>query len=569
MRHPVQGVLAGTARAAGSAVFAAAIFSPVCAKADTILWVDDSSGNIGQVDINTQSVVAGSVHSTGLSLTDIAFGSTGTLYGTTWTGLYSINQSTGAATSLGSYSDGELFNALVGSSGPDLLGAGQFTAKVYSINPSSPGNPPVFSSSPGAADGDLAFSGSKLYEVINPFAPATLADVTDGTVVGLLHTGAATYGSVFGLADDGTTMYAVDGTEVFSVDLANAAMTPLFDYSLNENGQHLGAGFGSAFINEGSSGPPPSVPEPTSFALLGTGLFSLVFSRRRALARKEKQMQCRNRGLAGPAARRVCGSLFAVALLAMIALSPEPAKALPAGSPDAKLYSDAGLAVGLMSGAIGSCAFVPSCLALLRSGGATLGDVAIVGFATFALGTVLDHLAADPIDLNYMTVAPVVPGIPPSLSPSAPASLVNLVDTETDGIGLANAMITAFNRAEGAFVSAAPSFVSLQLSAFNTFGGQLTSDLLSIGTDYNDYISDFGPLFSTLFGTFGDQLIADGDGLVPATPANVMQAASGSTSVPEPSSIAVYLSGLLLLMILVGGRIPWSRRHVWLATPMK
>ena len=66
MRHPVQGVLAGTARAAGSAVFAAAIFSPVCAKADTILWVDKASGNIGQVDINTQSVVAGSVHPTGV-----------------------------------------------------------------------------------------------------------------------------------------------------------------------------------------------------------------------------------------------------------------------------------------------------------------------------------------------------------------------------------------------------------------------------------------------------------------------------------------------------------------------
>ena len=78
--------------------------------------------------------------------------------------------------------------------------------------------------------------------MINPFAPATLADITDGTVIGLLHTGATTYGDVFGLADDGTTMYAVAGTEIFSVDVANATMTPLFDYSLAENGQNLGAG---------------------------------------------------------------------------------------------------------------------------------------------------------------------------------------------------------------------------------------------------------------------------------------------------------------------------------------
>jgi hypothetical protein len=181
-----------------------------------------------------------------------------------------------------------LFNALVGTDSTNLLGAGQNNLKVYSINPSSPSNPPVFSASPGAADGDLAFSGGKLYEVINPFAPATLADVTDGTIVGLLHAGALTYGNVFGLADDGTTMYAVAGTEIFSVNPTDAVMTPLFDYSLNENGQHLGAGFGSAFISEGSSVPPPSsVPEPASFALLGTALLSLACLDRRATLRQK------------------------------------------------------------------------------------------------------------------------------------------------------------------------------------------------------------------------------------------------------------------------------------------
>ena len=55
------------------------------ARADTILWIDDANGNIGQVDINTQSVVAGSVQNTGLgtNLTDIAFGTNKVLYGTT------------------------------------------------------------------------------------------------------------------------------------------------------------------------------------------------------------------------------------------------------------------------------------------------------------------------------------------------------------------------------------------------------------------------------------------------------------------------------------------------------
>ena len=58
------------------------------AIADTILWVSDTAGNVGQVDITTQTV--GAVHNTGESLTDIGFTSGGTLYGTTFTDLYSI-----------------------------------------------------------------------------------------------------------------------------------------------------------------------------------------------------------------------------------------------------------------------------------------------------------------------------------------------------------------------------------------------------------------------------------------------------------------------------------------------
>ena len=40
------------------------------AQADTILWISDQNDNIGQVDINTQSVVASSVHNTGQAFHD-------------------------------------------------------------------------------------------------------------------------------------------------------------------------------------------------------------------------------------------------------------------------------------------------------------------------------------------------------------------------------------------------------------------------------------------------------------------------------------------------------------------
>src|SRR5690348_7396360 len=98
------------------------------AHAAPILWIDDTAGNIGQVDIATHAVVAGSVHSTGQILTDIGFGTNGTLYGTTFTNLFSINTTTGAATAIGGNNGIGGMNALVGSGAAgNLLGAANNT----------------------------------------------------------------------------------------------------------------------------------------------------------------------------------------------------------------------------------------------------------------------------------------------------------------------------------------------------------------------------------------------------------------------------------------------------------
>jgi hypothetical protein len=205
----------------------------------------------------------------------VAFNSAGTFYGTTFTNLYQINPNTGAATNLGAYISETGMNAPVGSGGTSLPGPSFTATNVYTINLASPVNLPVLKTVPQVSAGNLAFVGSTLYESAGtPDSPDELINVTPGTVVGTFHVGSTsgpTLDTVFGLAEDGTTLYAVNGTDVYSVNPVDAVLTLLFDYSLNENGQHLEPPTGRAFIGEGPSG----VPEPSSIALLGAGLAAL------------------------------------------------------------------------------------------------------------------------------------------------------------------------------------------------------------------------------------------------------------------------------------------------------
>ena len=234
------------------------VFASNVSRADFILWVDDSNGEIGKVDVNTGAVSL--VGNAGVVLTDIAFDPNGNLYGVSFTDLYKINTTTGLATDLGTIGNaaGAGFNALVFGTNGVLYAAGNSSTNLYSINTSTAaatnlGNVGSFSG------GDLAFVGGNLYlssstdhliKISNPSGPATGTDL-----------GAIGFPSVFGLASpDNATLFGVAGTQIININVSNGSGTLVSDYG----GHGLGQAFGESFVSEAQ----PTVPEPSSIVML-------------------------------------------------------------------------------------------------------------------------------------------------------------------------------------------------------------------------------------------------------------------------------------------------------------
>jgi len=231
-----RGIHVSTARDNASAEFVGTL----TAAGGPVVHVDDSSGNLGIVDVSSGAVTV--IGNMGVVLTDIAFAPNGDLYGLSSVDFYRINPATAAVIRVGSHGipNG---NALVFDTNGTLYAAGFGTTLLYTINLAT-GIAGAVGNTGFRSAGDLAFNAGELYmsSTDDRLIRIDLANAATGTAVGRFG-----FSSVFGLATgDNGVLYGISGTRVFSVDINNGSGTLVADYG----GLGLGPANGSSFITE-------------------------------------------------------------------------------------------------------------------------------------------------------------------------------------------------------------------------------------------------------------------------------------------------------------------------------
>jgi hypothetical protein len=253
--HPRLGAVAALA-AAGAAIAAPE------------LWIDDSAGRLGRVDVATGSVVV--VGTMNVVMWDIAFDPLGNLFGVgNGNTLYRINPTNAATTFVGNL--GATVNSLVFAADGTLYGASN---ALFRINPSTGaatriGNGGIAYNS----SGDLAFVGGNLLLSSSLPSADTLVRLNPATGVAS-SVGAMGIAQAYGLAtSNNINLFGVSGTNIYTVNPATGAATAPINYG----GRGLDVAFGTTFITE--------VPEPGTVAtmLVGLGVVGWLAHRRRRI----------------------------------------------------------------------------------------------------------------------------------------------------------------------------------------------------------------------------------------------------------------------------------------------
>lgn len=193
---------------------------------DPILYVDDSAGRLGTINLRThETTVVGSL---GVVLADIAFSPTGHLFGVSPDGLWQVDSATAASQYIGGVGFfGVLMNALVFDTDGKLYAAAANTTFLYEVNPATGETIPVADMGVWST-GDLVFDDArKLYLSGND---SNLYVIDRGTGLGT-WIGSFGFPDVLGLASDsGGEVYGYSGTSIFTVDLNTGSGSLLLNY---------------------------------------------------------------------------------------------------------------------------------------------------------------------------------------------------------------------------------------------------------------------------------------------------------------------------------------------------
>jgi hypothetical protein len=245
------------------------------------LYISDSSGHLGYVNLATDKVTIVGSFGSGLRMTSIGFAN-GNLYGETGSSLYSISLSTGLATAIStSYGTigGGTMKGLT-NYGTNLIAGSTSTPNLYVVDTSPLVTSTLVGSLTADQVGGLTFANNGLlYDVVSKYTldKVTVAGVaiTSTAVGNLTLNGINVYG-IGGLATEPNgTVVAVAGTQIYTVDLANASLTSLFNFSGTSLASETGAAINYSPLSLSA------VPEPRNILLLLAGLAGLFFYQKR------------------------------------------------------------------------------------------------------------------------------------------------------------------------------------------------------------------------------------------------------------------------------------------------